>query len=59
MTYRYPPDGLELQEGEMFSELHGLQVVEQQGGLSFLSLLLALGQLTHPVVRRTTGITIC
>lgn len=48
--YRYPPYGLELQEGEMLGQLHRFQVVKQQRGLAFLSLLLALGQLTHPVI---------
>lgn len=52
-AYRYPPDGLELQKGEVFGQLDGLQVVEQQRGLAFLSLLLSLGQLPHPIVRRT------
>lgn len=48
--YRYPSDGLELQEGEMLSQLHGLQVIKQQGGLAFLGLPFPLGQLPHPVV---------
>ena len=56
-THGYPPDGLELEEGEVFGQLHGLQVVEQQRRLALLHLLLPLGQLTHPVIRRTGGMT--
>ena len=56
-THGYPPDGLELEEGEVFSQLHGLQVVKQQRRLALLRLLLPLGQLPHPVIRRTAGLT--
>lgn len=29
-TNRYPPDGLVLQEGEMFGKLNGFQVIKQK-----------------------------